>query len=99
MPLPIPLTSHRVFPTQQEFRDILAWPFPTERFYEAQVTRLLEFDIPRRVETSFGIVRLYRDPDGNAVGFSTLDVCRDYGHFTDGNNHSYIPLLAVHPQF
>ena len=32
------------------------------------------------------------------VGFSTLDICKDYEQFTEGKYHCYIPLLAVNPQ-
>src|SRR5437016_3365448 len=48
---------------------------------------------------SFGRIWVYRDPDGNMVGFGTLDVCREYARFTGGKYHAYIPLLAVHPAF
>lgn len=61
--------------------------------------RLLQNDVPHRVMYSFGLVWVYRNPDGNTVGFGTLDVCREYERFTGGEHHSYIPLLAVHPAF
>jgi len=48
---------------------------------------------------SFGLVWVYQNPDGNTVGFGTLDVCKEYERFTDGKYHSYIPLLAVNPAF
>jgi len=47
----------------------------------------------------FGVVWVYRDPAGNTVGFGTLDICKEYEHFTGGKYHSYIPLLAVNPVF
>ncbi len=40
---------------------------------------------------------MYLTTEGEAVGFSTLEVCRDYDDFTDGVPHPYIPLLAKHP--
>jgi len=59
----------------------------------------LQNDIPYRVLFSFGLVWTYRDPDGNIVGFGTLDACKEYEQFTGGKTHSYIPLLAVNPAF
>jgi ribosomal protein S18 acetylase RimI-like enzyme len=96
---PIPLKAIRTAPNEPEYQALLAWPFAAQPFYEGQVLRLLQNDIPHRVMYSFGLVWVYRDPAGNTVGFGTLDVCKDYEHFTGGKYHSYIPLLAVNPAF
>lgn len=96
---PIPLTPIRTTPGEVEYGALLGWPFATHPFYEGQVLRLLQNDIPHRVMNSFGIVWVYRDPDGNTVGFGTLDVCKEYEQFTGGKAHCYIPLLAVNPKF
>ncbi len=96
---PIRLTPVRILPGQEEYQAILTWPFAAEPFYEGQVTRLLAHDIPFRVRYTFGLVWVYKDPDGNSVGFGTLDVCKDYQKYTGGRFHSYIPLLAVNPSF
>lgn len=96
---PIPLTPVRIVPGDEAYEAILTWPFAADPFYEGQVTRLLRNDIPVRVQYSFGLVWVYNDPNGNSVGFGTLDVCKDYERFTGGLFHSYIPLLAVNPSF
>jgi len=96
---PIPLTPIQTGPGHSEFKALLTWPFAEQPFYEAQVKRLLQNDIPLRVLHNSCFVWVYRDPEGNAVGFGTLDVCKDYERFTKGKYHSYLPLLAVHPAF
>ena len=98
---PIPLTAVRTAPGETEYQALLAWPFPAKPFYEGQLIRLLQNDIPHRVmyRYSFVLVWVYRDQDGNTVGFGTLDVCKDYTRFTGGKVHCYIPLLAVNPAF
>lgn len=98
-PQPISLTPIRTIPGDSGFQAILTWPFAEQPFYEGQVKRLLENDIPYRVTYGSCMVWVYRDPDGNTVGFGTLDVCKDYERFTGGKYHSYIPLLAVNPAF
>src|SRR5260370_273819 len=95
----IPLTLVRCFPSEPDYQALLSWPFAAQPFYEGQVLRLLQNDIPHRVMYSFGLVWVYRDPKGNTVGFGALDVCREYERLTDGKYHSYIPLLPVHPAF
>lgn len=89
---PIPLVAFPIPLDSPEFAEICGWPF-TDPF----VSRLLRDDIPQRVQ--FGDCRVwgYRDPDGRLVGFGTLDVCDDYGEFTSGKAHPYIPLLANNP--
>jgi ribosomal protein S18 acetylase RimI-like enzyme len=96
---PIRLNAMRTAPGQPEYQALLAWPFAAQPFYEGQVLRLLQNDIPHRVMYSFGLVWVYRNPAGDAVGFGALDVCKEYEQFTGGKYHSYIPLLAVHPAF
>jgi ribosomal protein S18 acetylase RimI-like enzyme len=98
-PQQIRLAPVRTFPGEPDYQALLTWPFAAQPFYERQVIRLLQNDIPHRVMFGFGLVWVYRDPAGNTVGFGTLDVCRDYGQFTGGKYHSYIPVLAVHPAF
>lgn len=96
---PIPLKAVRIAPGELGYQALLAWRFTAETFYEGQVLRLLQSDIPHRVMFGWGIVWIYLDPDGNAVGFGTLDVCKEYERFTGGKYHSYIPLLAVNPAY
>jgi hypothetical protein len=98
-PQPIALSSIRTFPGQPEYEALRAWPFADEHFYERQVKRLLQHDIPNRVMFGSGVAWVFRSPDGNTVGFGTLDICNDYDRFTDGKRHCYIPLLAVNPAF
>jgi ribosomal protein S18 acetylase RimI-like enzyme len=98
-PTPIPLTPVLTAPNENDYQAILTWPFAPQPFYEGQVIRLLQHDIPLRVLHSMCLVWVYRDPDGNAVGFGTLDFCKDYEQFTGGKVHAYIPLLAVNPGF
>jgi ribosomal protein S18 acetylase RimI-like enzyme len=96
---PVSLRPSRILPEAAEYRSLIAWPFAAEPFFESQVTRLLETDIPQRDSTKRCLVWIYHDPDGSAVGFGTLDVGKEYERFSDGKFHTYIPLLAVHPQF
>jgi ribosomal protein S18 acetylase RimI-like enzyme len=99
--LPIPLTAMRTDPSKPEFKALLDWPFAAPPFYEGQVKRLLQNDIPDRVRYQACQVWVYRNPAGDAVGFGALAVCKekDYEQFTGGKYHSYIPLLAVHPAY
>jgi ribosomal protein S18 acetylase RimI-like enzyme len=94
---PIPLKAIRTAPGEPEYQALLAWPFAAQPFYEKQVLGLLQNDIPNRVMFGFGLVWVYQDPNGNKVGFGTLDLCRENERFTGGKHHAYIPLLAVHP--
>jgi ribosomal protein S18 acetylase RimI-like enzyme len=64
------------------------------------VLRLLQSDIPTRVQKFGCLVWIYYDPNGQAVGFGTLELSnKEYPQFTGGKQHFYIPLLAVHPAF
>jgi ribosomal protein S18 acetylase RimI-like enzyme len=94
---PVPLTPVRVAPSDKEFLEILKWPFATAPFYEAQVQRLLQSDIPQRFAYGFASLWIYNEPKGQTVGFGTLDLCGEYSQLTGGKPHSYIPVLAVHP--
>lgn len=98
-PFPIPLTPIRTVVGDPEFQAILSWQFPQQPFYEGQVQRLLNQDIPHRMV--FGACSLwsYREPHGNIVGFGTVDISRDYELFTNGRPHCYLPVLAVNPAF
>jgi len=96
---PIPLAPIRTAIGDAEFQAILAWQFPQQPFYEAQVQRLLVQDIPHRMVFGACSLWTYRDPHGNVVGFGTLDICHEYGQFTSGNPHGYLPVLAVNPAF
>jgi GNAT superfamily N-acetyltransferase len=89
---PIPLTADLIELESNEFQAISGWPFA-----DPFVKRLLQQDIPQRVQ--FGNCRIwtYRDPDGSLVGFGTLDMCGECGEFTGGKLHPYIPLLAINP--
>jgi GNAT superfamily N-acetyltransferase len=89
---PIPLTPQLVAPGDDLFKAIAGWPF-TDPF----VSRLLRSDVPQRAVFGNCRVWAYREPGGTLVGFGTLDVCDDYGSFTSGRAHPYIPLLAVNP--
>jgi ribosomal protein S18 acetylase RimI-like enzyme len=94
-----PLTPTPIRPGEPEFEAIQAWKFPQEPFFVGQVKRLLTEDIPHRVIQGYGRIWVYRDPNGNTVGFGTMDLCKEYERATNGKVHCYIPLLAVNPQF
>lgn len=87
---PIPLTPIPIAIDSPEFQAISGWPFE-----DPFVTRLLRDDIPQRVQFGECRVWIYRDPERRLVGFGTLDVCDDYGQYTAGRPHPYIPLLAT----
>ena len=89
---PIPLIRMPISSAHAQFKTISSWPFD-----DPFVTRLLQNDIPQRV--TFGNCRIwiYHDPNGQVVGFGTLDECNDYANYTNGQTHPYIPLLAVNP--
>ncbi len=61
---PIPLTPFKTWPGNPEYEAILTWPFAQEPFYQGQVTRLLQNDIPFRFTHGIGMIWVYRDPDG-----------------------------------
>ena len=86
------LTPAYIDPVSPVFAELLGWPFA-----DPFVPRLLKGDVPQRVQFGDCQVWTYRDPDGQLVGFGTLDMCTDWGEFTGGRPHPYIPLLAVNP--
>jgi ribosomal protein S18 acetylase RimI-like enzyme len=87
---PIPLTPKLIELDSPEFEEICLW-----RFDEDYVGRRLQDAIPWRVQRGTCQIWAYRDPDGQVVGFGTIDVCLDYGDLTGARPHPYIPLLAV----
>jgi GNAT superfamily N-acetyltransferase len=89
---PISLTPILITLDSLEYTEISGWPFP-----DSFVTRMLRSDIPQRVQFGNCRVWVYRDPECRSVGFGTLDICDDYGKYTAGQRHPYIPLLAVNP--
>jgi GNAT superfamily N-acetyltransferase len=91
---PIHLTPIPVELDSTEFQTICGWPFA-----DPYVGRLLREDIPRRIKFNKGRVWIYRDQDSRLIGFGTFDVCDEYHQYTAGQDHPYIPLLAVHPEF
>ena len=81
-----------------DYQTLLGWPFPAQPFYEAQVAKALQHDIPTRMLLSFCQLFVYRDPTtAELVGFGTLDVCTEYAPFVSGKRHCYLPLLGVKP--
>ncbi len=91
---PIPLTPVLTELNSPEFRELCGWPFG-----DRYIGRLLRDDIPQRIQFGNGRIWVYREPTNQLVGFGTIDVCDDYGLFTGGQPHPYIPLLAVNPLF
>jgi len=89
---PIPLTPFSVELGTPEFSEICGWHFD-----DPYIGRLLRDDIPQRMLFGKGQTWVYRDPEKRLVGFGTIDVCDEYGPFTGGCLHPYIPLLAVNP--
>ena len=89
---PVPLTARLIELDSNEFDAISGWPFA-----DPFVKRLLQEDIPRRVQFNHCSIWTYRDPNGSLIGFGTLDVCGECGEYTGGKLHSYIPLLAINP--
>jgi ribosomal protein S18 acetylase RimI-like enzyme len=88
----VPLTAIDVKLNDPVFNAMTTWPFKDEF-----VSRLLVDDIPQRVKYGSGKIWAYGDPQSTLVGFGTLDICTDCSAFTDAQPHTYIPLLAVHP--
>ena len=89
---PIPLRPVQIGLASPEFDTIAHWPF-ADQF----VPRLLRTDIPDRAKLGWLQVWIYLDPDGQGVGFGTVDLADDHSSHTGGLFHPYIPLLAVNP--
>lgn len=91
----IPLTPFPVDINGPLFQAISKWRLEKS---EEFVSRILTDDIPQRIKYEQARIWAYRDPDKNIVGFGTLSLCNDLHEFTEGTPlHTYIPLLAVHP--
>lgn len=88
----IPLTPSLVDIASPLFAAIAQWGFEDEF-----VGRILTDDIPQRAKYQNCAIWVYLDSDKTIVAFGTLSVCDDYATLTDGKLHTYIPLLAVHP--
>lgn len=88
--VPALLVPVQIAPAPPDLDELLAWPYD-----DPFVSRILAIDIPQR--SRYGNCRLWRyhDSSGAGVGFGTLDVCDDWGRFTGGQSHPYVPLLAV----
>jgi ribosomal protein S18 acetylase RimI-like enzyme len=91
---PIPLKPALTELDAPEFKTICEWTFA-----DTYVGRLLRADIPQRIQFSSGKLWVYKDPNSQLVGFGTIDVCDEYGDYTNDQRHPYIPLIAVNPEF
>ncbi|MGP0067543.1 MAG: GNAT family N-acetyltransferase [Isosphaeraceae bacterium] len=89
----IPLTPCLIQLDSPEFKEILEWTFA-----DSYVSRLLQNDIPNRMQFGKGRTWIYRDPHGRIAGFGIIDVCEEYSEYTAGMPHPYIPLLAVNSE-
>lgn len=90
--LPIPLSPVLIGLESPEFETISGWPFA-----DSFVKRLLQEDLPQRVQFGNCKIWAYRAPNGQLVGFGSLDVSTECLEFTQGKAHPYIPLLAINP--
>src|SRR4051812_20925146 len=88
----IPLTTIDVKLNDPVFNAIKTWPFKDDFVF-----RLLVDDIPQRIKYGSCQFWAYRDPHSTIVGFGTLAISTDCSEFADSKPHTYIPLLAVHP--
>jgi len=88
----IPLTATAIKLNDPVFLSLMTWPFKDEFVF-----RLLRDDVPQRIKYGYCRMWAYLDPQSTIVGFGTLDICDECSQFTDGKPHTYIPLLAVHP--
>jgi len=91
---PIPLIAVDIDIDEDEYDQLRGWPYADK---DAYIRVLLETDIPRRVIAGECCVWIYKDPEDRVAGFGTIDVCLDYARHTDGERHTYLPLLAVNP--
>jgi ribosomal protein S18 acetylase RimI-like enzyme len=88
----IPRTPSIVDIASPVFTAITQWPFE-----EDFVARILADDIPQRVKYQNCGFWADLNPEKAIVAFGSLSVCHEYAELTDGLPHTYIPLLAVHP--
>ncbi len=89
---PIPLGAAVIGLGSPEFATLLSWPYA-----DPFILRMLQADIPRRVRFGDCNVWVYRDPDGQLVGFGSLDIDGCYNTHHSIKPHPYIVLLAVNP--
>ena len=88
----IPLRADKVDFVSPEFEAVAAWPFEDDF-----VSRLLETDIAQRMQYNNCRLWTYHNPDGETVGFGTLEISDYYAEYASGLRHMYIPLLALKP--
>lgn len=88
----IPLRAELVDFVSTQFEAVVAWPFEDEF-----VSRLLSTDIAQRMQYNNCRLWTYINPDGDVVGFGTLEISNYYTEYTAGLPHLYIPLLALKP--
>jgi hypothetical protein len=86
---PIPLTPILIGLDSPEFEAISGWPFA-----DPFVRRLLQEDIPQRVQFGNCAIWTYRDPEGRLVGFGTLDVS---GNAASTRRENSIPTFLCLP--
>lgn len=86
---PIPLSAALTQHNTPEYRTLLSWPYA-----DPFVSRMLRTDIRERFLSGDCQVWVYRDPDGQLVGFGVLDL---EVYYTPAKPHPYIVLLAVNP--
>ncbi len=89
---PIPLSAVAIRLDSPEFGIVSSWPYA-----DPFVARMLQTDIPKRLQFGDCQVWVYRDPEGQLVGFGVLDVDEYYKVYTSAKPHPYIVLLAVNP--
>jgi ribosomal protein S18 acetylase RimI-like enzyme len=89
----IPLTAVLVDLDSPVFEAVRSWSYA-----DSFVGRILNDDIPQRVQYGNASIWAYADPDKRLVGFGVMDVCDDYSSLTGGTAHPHIPLLAVNQE-
>jgi GNAT superfamily N-acetyltransferase len=89
---PIPLSAVPIRLDSPEFGIVSSWPYA-----DPFVSRMLQTDIPERFLSGDCQIWVYRDPDGQLVGFGVLDIEEYYKAYTSAKPHPYIVLLAVNP--
>jgi ribosomal protein S18 acetylase RimI-like enzyme len=86
------LTPKLITPYSDEYSAISEWLFP-----DSFVSRMLLSDIPDRVFYGNCRIWIYQSTTDEIVGFGALESSSEYPQFTDGQDHFYIPLIAVNP--
>jgi GNAT superfamily N-acetyltransferase len=98
-PHSVALSPVQILPSSSEYQTLQTWPFNNSLFYEAQIPRLLQVDIPHRVAFENGMVWVFKDSNSMVAGFGTLALSYEHVQFSNNQIHTYIPLLAVHPNY